>query len=51
MRSGKAASKLKDISFAEALNDPVIRPEYIRRKWMQCGHNYVIDIVPRPASA
>jgi Ras GTPase-activating-like protein IQGAP2/3 len=30
MRSGKATSRLKEISFAEALNDPVIRPEYIR---------------------
>lgn len=30
MRSGKATSRIKDISFAEALNDPVIRPEYIR---------------------
>lgn len=45
MRSGKTTLRLKDISFAEALNDPVIRPEYIRRKWMQCGHDYATDIV------
>ncbi|KAI0005064.1 hypothetical protein BJV74DRAFT_322488 [Russula compacta] len=30
MRSGKVTSKLKDISFADALNDPITRPEYIR---------------------
>jgi len=45
MRSGKEASRLKDISFAEALNDPVIRPEYIRRKWMQFMHDHATDIV------
>jgi hypothetical protein len=45
MRSGKATSRVKDISFAEALNDPVIRPEYIRRKWMQCSHYNATDIV------
>ena len=44
MRSGKATSR-KDISFAEALNDPVIRPEYIRRKWMQCSRDYATDVV------
>ncbi|KAH9060882.1 ras GTPase-activating protein [Lactarius vividus] len=30
MRAGKAISKSKDISFTQALNDPVTRPEYIR---------------------
>lgn len=35
MRSGKVTSKLKDISFSDALNDPITRPEYIRRKLMQ----------------
>ncbi|KAI0254740.1 hypothetical protein BJV78DRAFT_1120741 [Lactifluus subvellereus] len=33
MRAGKATSKSKDITFSQALNDPIIRPEYIRRKW------------------
>ncbi|KAI0307116.1 hypothetical protein B0F90DRAFT_1622592 [Multifurca ochricompacta] len=32
MRAGKASSKPKDITFTQALNDPIIRPEYIRRK-------------------
>ncbi|KAH9006764.1 ras GTPase-activating protein [Lactarius hatsudake] len=30
MRAGKVISKSKDISFTQALNDPVTRPEYIR---------------------
>lgn len=30
MRAGKTTSKSKDISFTQALNDPITRPEYIR---------------------
>lgn len=32
MRSGRASSKPKDISFYEALKDPDTRAEYIRRR-------------------
>ncbi|ETW84040.1 hypothetical protein HETIRDRAFT_381374 [Heterobasidion irregulare TC 32-1] len=30
MRSGIASTKIKDVTFREALDDPIIRPEYIR---------------------
>ncbi|THH19788.1 hypothetical protein EW146_g1464 [Bondarzewia mesenterica] len=30
MRSGVASTKAKDVAFRDALNDPVVRPEYIR---------------------
>ncbi|KAI0268208.1 hypothetical protein BC834DRAFT_821746 [Gloeopeniophorella convolvens] len=30
MRSGRATAKPKDITFTDALNDPITRPEYIR---------------------
>ncbi len=51
MRTGKAVSKSKDISFTQALNDPITRPEYIRRKWSLCTNSHVTYIASRPSSA
>lgn len=51
MRAGKTTSKSKDISFTQALNDPITRPEYIRRKWTYVSNIHVIKTVSRPSSA
>ncbi|KAI0068683.1 hypothetical protein BV25DRAFT_1792222 [Artomyces pyxidatus] len=39
MRSGEATTKAKDVTFKQALDDPVTRPEYIRRKYPFNGTN------------
>jgi len=38
MRSGSTSTKTKDVGFIEAVNDPLTRPEYIRRKSTQMHH-------------